>query len=99
MDARSKAGLLLTDTFRARASIAVGDARSYDMLAIANSVSHRLHNLFSLEMWGGLLDVAMRFLHEDPFVWIAAGCTGDPQHLLPNAAARLERRRVYGVSG
>ena len=38
------------------------------MLAIANFVAHRLHNLFSLEMWGGAtFDVAMRFLHEDPF--------------------------------
>ena len=38
------------------------------MMAIANFVAHRLHNLFSLEMWGGAtFDVAMRFLHEDPF--------------------------------
>ena len=39
------------------------------MLAIANFVSHKLHNLYSLEMWGGAtFDVAMRFLHEDPLV-------------------------------
>ncbi len=39
------------------------------MLAIANFVSHKLHNLYSLEMWGGAtFDVTMRFLHEDPFV-------------------------------
>ena len=38
------------------------------MLAISNFVAHRLHNLFSLEMWGGAtFDVTMRFLHEDPF--------------------------------
>ena len=38
------------------------------MMAIANFVSHRLHNLFSLEMWGGAtFDVALRFLHESPF--------------------------------
>jgi pyruvate carboxylase len=43
--------------------------RTYDMMAIANFVAHRLHNLFSLEMWGGAtFDVTMRFLHEDPFV-------------------------------
>jgi pyruvate carboxylase len=31
-------------------------------------VAHRLHNLFSLEMWGGAtFDVTMRFLQEDPF--------------------------------
>jgi pyruvate carboxylase len=63
--------LLLTDTtFRdAHQSLLATRVRSYDMLAIANFVSHRLHNLFSLEMWGGAtFDVTMRFLHEDPFV-------------------------------
>jgi pyruvate carboxylase len=62
--------LLLTDTtFRdAHQSLLATRVRSYDMLAIANFVSHRLYNLFSLEMWGGAtFDVAMRFLHEDPF--------------------------------
>ena len=32
-------------------------------------MAHRLHNLYSLEMWGGAtFDVAMRFLHEDPWL-------------------------------
>jgi pyruvate carboxylase len=63
--------LLVTDTtFRdAHQSLLATRVRSYDMLAIANFVSHRLHNLYSLEMWGGAtFDVTMRFLHEDPFV-------------------------------
>ena len=63
-------GLLLTDTtFRdAHQSLLATRVRTYDMLAIANFVSHRLHNLFSLEMWGGAtFDTMMRFLHEDPF--------------------------------
>lgn len=62
--------LLLTDTtFRdAHQSLLATRVRSYDLLAISNFVSHRLHNLFSLEMWGGAtFDVTMRFLHEDPF--------------------------------
>jgi pyruvate carboxylase len=62
--------LLLTDTtFRdAHQSLLATRVRTYDMLGIANFVAHRLHNLFSLEMWGGAtFDVAMRFLHEDPF--------------------------------
>ncbi len=62
--------LLLTDTtFRdAHQSLLATRVRSYDMLGIANFVTHRLHNLFSLEVWGGAtFDVAMRFLHEDPF--------------------------------
>ncbi len=63
--------LLLTDTtFRdAHQSLLATRVRTYDMMAIANFVSHRLHHLFSLEMWGGAtFDVTMRFLHEDPFV-------------------------------
>jgi pyruvate carboxylase len=62
--------LLLTDTtFRdAHQSLLATRVRTYDMLAIANFVSHRLHNLFSMEVWGGAtFDVTMRFLHEDPF--------------------------------
>jgi pyruvate carboxylase len=67
---RTQKHLLLTDTtFRdAHQSLLATRVRTYDMLAISNFVSHRLHNLFSLEMWGGAtFDVAMRFLHEDPF--------------------------------
>jgi pyruvate carboxylase len=41
-------------------------------MAIANFVSHKLSNLFSLEMWGGAtFDVALRFLHEDPWSRLA----------------------------
>ncbi len=67
----SQKRLLLTDvTFRdAHQSLLATRVRTYDMMAISNFVAHRLHNLFSLEMWGGAtFDVAMRFLHEDPFV-------------------------------
>src|SRR6185436_12088021 len=63
--------LLVTDTtFRdAHQSLLATRVRTYDMVAIAGFVAHRLHNLFSLEMWGGAtFDVAMRFLLEDPFV-------------------------------
>ncbi len=62
--------LLLTDTtFRdAHQSLLATRVRTYDMLGIANFAAHRLHDLFSLEMWGGAtFDVTMRFLHEDPF--------------------------------
>ncbi|HLK62837.1 MAG TPA: pyruvate carboxylase [Bryobacteraceae bacterium] len=68
---RKQSRLLLTDTtFRdAHQSLLATRVRTYDMLTIANFVSHRLHNLFSLEMWGGAtFDVTMRFLYEDPFV-------------------------------
>ncbi|NDD28982.1 MAG: pyruvate carboxylase [Proteobacteria bacterium] len=62
--------LLFTDTtFRdAHQSLLATRVRTYDMLAIANHVSHRLPSLFSLEMWGGAtFDVALRFLLEDPW--------------------------------
>jgi pyruvate carboxylase len=62
--------LLMTDTtFRdAHQSLLATRVRTYDMMAIANFVSHRLAGLFSLEMWGGAtFDVTMRFLYEDPF--------------------------------
>ena len=68
---RMQQRLLLTDTtFRdAHQSLLATRVRSYDMLRIANFVAHRLHNLYSLEMWGGAtFDVAMRFLHEDPWL-------------------------------
>ena len=77
---RKQKRLLLTDTtFRdAHQSLLATRVRTYDMLAIANFVSHRLHNLFSLEMWGGAtFDVAMRFLHEDPVAAPARAARGD----------------------
>src|SRR5579883_2784530 len=67
---RDQQRLLLTDTtFRdAHQSLMATRVRTYDMLAIANFVAHRLSNLYSLEMWGGAtFDVALRFLHEDPW--------------------------------
>ncbi len=71
---RDQKQLLLTDTtFRdAHQSLFATRARTYDMLAAANYVSHNLHNLYSLEMWGGAtFDVAMRFLLEDPWERLA----------------------------
>ncbi len=62
--------LLITDTtFRdAHQSLLATRMRTYDMLAVADSVSRRTPNLFSLEMWGGAtFDVTMRFLREDPW--------------------------------
>jgi pyruvate carboxylase len=67
---REQSQLLLTDTtFRdAHQSLFATRLRSHDMLAIARFVAERLHNLYSLEMWGGAtFDVALRFLTEDPW--------------------------------
>ena len=68
---RSQTQLLLTDTtFRdAHQSLLATRVRTYDMLRIAGFIARRLSNLYSLEMWGGAtFDVAMRFLHEDPWL-------------------------------
>ncbi|WP_017727158.1 pyruvate carboxylase [Halalkalibacterium ligniniphilum] len=62
--------VLLTDTtFRdAHQSLLATRIRTYDLKQIAEPTARMLPNLFSLEMWGGAtFDVAMRFLHEDPW--------------------------------
>jgi pyruvate carboxylase len=71
---RKQKRLLLTDTtFRdAHQSLMATRVRSYDMLACADALAHRVGDaktgLFSLEMWGGAtFDTAMRFLSEDPW--------------------------------
>jgi pyruvate carboxylase len=67
---RAQNRLLLTDTTirDAHQSLFATRLRTYDMLAIANFVAHKLHNLYSIEMWGGAtFDVAMRFLYDDPW--------------------------------
>jgi pyruvate carboxylase len=62
--------LLLTDTtFRdAHQSLIATRMRSDDLFRIAHATAHLAPGLFSNEMWGGAtFDVAMRFLHEDPW--------------------------------
>ncbi|MEM7383942.1 MAG: pyruvate carboxylase [Verrucomicrobiota bacterium] len=62
--------LLITDTTMrdAHQSLIATRMRTHDMLAIAEAISHRTPDLFSLEMWGGAtFDTAMRFLKEDPW--------------------------------
>jgi pyruvate carboxylase len=68
--AREQQRLLVTDTtFRdAHQSLLATRVRTYDMLRIAPAVARQLPGLFSMEVWGGAtFDVAMRFLHEDPW--------------------------------
>lgn len=62
--------VLLTDTtFRdAHQSLLATRVRTYDLKQIAEPTARLLPQLFSMEMWGGAtFDVAMRFLHEDPW--------------------------------
>ncbi|XP_074605192.1 pyruvate carboxylase [Brevipalpus obovatus] len=67
---REHPGLLLMDTtYRdAHQSLLATRVRTHDLLRISPYVSQNLYPLFSLENWGGAtFDVAMRFLHEDPW--------------------------------
>ncbi len=62
--------LLITDTTLrdAHQSLIATRMRTYDMMRIAQSISHRTPELFSLEMWGGAtFDTSMRFLSECPW--------------------------------
>ncbi|RSL30408.1 pyruvate carboxylase [Salibacterium salarium] len=67
---KSKKEVLLTDTtFRdAHQSLLATRFRTNDLKKAAEPTARLLPNLFSEEMWGGAtFDVAMRFLHEDPW--------------------------------
>ncbi len=67
---RAERRLLFTDTTMrdAHQSLLATRVRTYDLLAVADSVARLVPNLFSLEMWGGAtFDTSMRFLQEDPW--------------------------------
>lgn len=77
--------LLITDTTLrdAHQSLMATRVRTYDMLACAPSIAHRLgaleNGLFSLEMWGGAtFDASMRFLAENPWERLRALREGIP---------------------
>ncbi len=67
---RNSREVLFTDTtFRdAHQSHIATRMRTKDLVNIADVYARHMHNLFSLEMWGGAtFDVAYRFLKEDPW--------------------------------
>lgn len=61
--------LLMDTTFRdAHQSLLATRVRTHDLLEISPYVAHNMSQLFSLENWGGAtFDVALQFLHEDPW--------------------------------
>ncbi|SHN76104.1 pyruvate carboxylase [Geodermatophilus obscurus] len=74
-DLRARTALAVTDTtFRdAHQSLLATRVRTRDLLAVAGHVGRTAPQLFSLECWGGATyDVALRFLHEDPWDRLAA---------------------------
>lgn len=67
---RDEKRLLVTDTTMrdAHQSLLATRMRTNDIVAIAPYMSRAMPDLFSVECWGGAtFDVAMRFLHEDPW--------------------------------
>lgn len=65
----NKSCLLMDTTWRdAHQSLLATRMRTVDMLNIAHHTTYAYSNAFALECWGGAtFDVAMRFLHEDPW--------------------------------
>ncbi len=71
---RAQAAVAVTDTTLrdAHQSLLATRMRTYDMLPVAPHQAHGLPRLLSLEVWGGAtFDVALRFLHEDPWERLA----------------------------
>ncbi|OZD52777.1 pyruvate carboxylase [Rhodococcus sp. 06-1477-1B] len=72
---RSATALAVTDTtFRdAHQSLLATRVRTRDLVAVAPHVARLTPQLLSVEAWGGATyDVALRFLHEDPWERLAA---------------------------
>ncbi|EIE82226.1 hypothetical protein G6F46_002417 [Rhizopus delemar] len=92
---RAYPGVLITDTTwrDAHQSLLATRVRTVDLLRIAPATSHALANAFSLECWGGAtFDVAMRFLHEDPWDRLAA-----LRKLVPNVPFQMLLRGANAV--
>ncbi len=67
---RAQKAVAITDTTLrdAHQSILATRVRTIDLVAGARQIAHTMPELFSLECWGGAtFDVALRFLHEDPW--------------------------------
>ena len=93
--------VLLTDTtFRdAHQSLLATRVRSQDMFQIADETARRMHNYFSLEMWGGAtFDVAYRFLKEDPWERLEKLTKANSKCVVPNATTRCKCSRLYELS-
>lgn len=74
-DLRRRPALGITDTtFRdAHQSLLATRVRTRDLVGVAGHVARTTPELLSLEAWGGATyDVALRFLHEDPWERLAA---------------------------
>lgn len=87
--------LLMDTTWRdAHQSLLATRVRTYDLAAIAPTTAHALSGAFALECWGGAtFDVAMRFLHEDPWDRLRK-----LRKLVPNIPFQMLLRGANGVA-
>jgi pyruvate carboxylase len=92
---RGERRVLITDTTMrdAHQSLLATRMRTYDIAAIAPAYARGLPQLFSLECWGGAtFDVAMRFLHEDPWERLRL-----VRERVPNILTQMLLRGANGV--
>ncbi|CCD26740.1 pyruvate carboxylase 1 NDAI_0I01710 [Naumovozyma dairenensis CBS 421] len=87
--------LLMDTTWRdAHQSLLATRVRTYDLATIAPTTAHALSGAFALECWGGAtFDVAMRFLHEDPWARLRT-----LRKLVPNIPFQMLLRGANGVA-
>lgn len=93
---RAHDGTLVMDTTwrDAHQSLLATRVRTFDLLTIAPTTSHALQGAFALECWGGAtFDVAMRFLHEDPWQRIRK-----LRKAVPNIPFQMLLRGANGVA-
>ncbi|CAI4061868.1 hypothetical protein SKDZ_07G1950 [Saccharomyces kudriavzevii ZP591] len=87
--------LLMDTTWRdAHQSLLATRVRTHDLATIAPTTAHALAGAFALECWGGAtFDVAMRFLHEDPWERLRK-----LRALVPNIPFQMLLRGANGVA-
>lgn len=87
--------LVMDTTWRdAHQSLLATRVRTYDLAAIAPTTAHALSGAFALECWGGAtFDVAMRFLHEDPWERLRI-----LRRLVPNVPFQMLLRGANGLA-
>ncbi|KAJ9572665.1 Carbamoyl-phosphate synthase subdomain signature 2 [Nakaseomyces glabratus] len=93
---RHNQGTLVMDTTwrDAHQSLLATRVRTYDLAAIAQTTAHAFAGAFALECWGGAtFDVAMRFLHEDPWERLRI-----LRKLVPNIPFQMLLRGANGVA-
>jgi len=92
---RESTALQITDTTMrdAHQSLFATRMRTFDILAASPHIARTMPELFSAEVWGGAtFDVALRFLHEDPWDRLAR-----TREALPNVCLQMLLRGQNAV--